>query len=632
MSPLIPMVVEQTSRGERAFDIYSRLLNERIIFLGTPIDDQIANLIVAQLLHLESENPDKPISLYINSPGGTMDAMFSIYDSMHHIRPAVHTTCIGMAASAAALILAGGEDGSRSILPHGRVMIHQPSIGGLEGQASDIEIHATEILRQREQANGILARHTGQDIEKIRQDTDRDRWLTAEQAVEYGLVDTILAPASVPATPPAGALPPDYRSPGEVGPPVERSEVRGQRSEADSSLRTPNSELRTHPYPHPFRTCIVLGLMLGEDGQKMSKSLRNYPDPMEVFDSHGADAMRWYLLSSPILRGTDFSVTAAGLFAQEAPAPRTTEPVTAETDRDANDPRALRERVTLADFGTFERKHRNRRIARNPRQPNVPIVVPARDLPSFTPGKEFSAAACGSSGGVTPRVSHPVWSPDDRQILFFGDYPGRSDLFTVPADGTGKMELLFSNGAGNLPADWSRDGRHIAFIDHPGYGDSRGFPAVVDLAGAYRALTEPFSSAGGVAWSPNGSHLGFLAGSKTIRHEETPEYSGAKIIYTITERTPSQAFVVPSAGGTPKAVRDPRAVGPGRWIDPSRVVFDRQGSDYKTRSIFVANPENGKTETLYEETDPKFWKLIRSRRRQSTRSLTEVRARLRRRK
>jgi ATP-dependent Clp protease protease subunit len=151
------------------------------------------------LLHLESEDPDKPIALYINSPGGSMDAMFAIYDSMQHIRPEVHTTCIGMAASAAAVILAGGEAGSRAILPHGRVMIHQPHIGGLEGQASDIAIHAAEIVRQRELANDILARHTGQDIGKIRADTDRDRWLTAEQAVEYGLVDTILAPAAIPA-------------------------------------------------------------------------------------------------------------------------------------------------------------------------------------------------------------------------------------------------------------------------------------------------------------------------------------------------------------------------------------------------------------------------------------------------
>jgi len=196
---LIPNVVEQTSRGERVFDIYSRLLGHRVVFLGRPIDDDVANLVVAQLLHLESEDPDKPISLYINSPGGSVDGMFAIYDTMQHVRPPVETTCIGMAASAAAVVLAGGAAGSRSILPHGRVMIHQPHVGGLGGQATDIEIHAAEILRQREMANQILADHTGQDIEKIRADTERDRWMTAEQAVEYGLVDRILSPAAVPA-------------------------------------------------------------------------------------------------------------------------------------------------------------------------------------------------------------------------------------------------------------------------------------------------------------------------------------------------------------------------------------------------------------------------------------------------
>lgn len=195
---LIPTVVEQTARGERAFDIYSRLLGHRVMFLGRPVDDELANLIVAQLLHLESEDPEKPIALYINSPGGSMDAMFAIYDAMQHIRPPVHTTCIGMAASAAALILAGGEAGSRSILPHGRVMIHQPHVGNLGGQASDIEIHANEILRQRAQANEILASHSGKDVAQIQADTDRDRWLTAPQALEYGLVDTILTAGSVP--------------------------------------------------------------------------------------------------------------------------------------------------------------------------------------------------------------------------------------------------------------------------------------------------------------------------------------------------------------------------------------------------------------------------------------------------
>jgi ATP-dependent Clp protease protease subunit len=195
---LIPTVVEQTARGERAYDIYSRLLGHRLVFLGRPVDDDLANLIVAQLLHLESEDPDRPISLYVNSPGGSADGMFAIYDAVQHVRPAVETTCIGMAASAAAVILAGGAPGTRSILPHGRVMIHQPHVGNIGGQASDIEIHAAEILRQREQANQLLARHTGQDIERIRADTDRDRWMTAEQAVEYGLVDRILSPATVP--------------------------------------------------------------------------------------------------------------------------------------------------------------------------------------------------------------------------------------------------------------------------------------------------------------------------------------------------------------------------------------------------------------------------------------------------
>jgi ATP-dependent Clp protease, protease subunit len=195
---LVPTVIEQTSRGERAFDIYSRLLGHRVVFLGRPVDDEVANLIVAQLLHLESDDPDRPIALYVNSPGGSMDSMFAIYDTMQHIRPAVHTTCIGMAASAASLILAGGEDGSRSILPHGRVMIHQPWIQNVGGQASDIEIHAQEILRMRAMANEILARHTGQDVERVARDTDRDRWLTADEAVEYGLVDTILAPSAIP--------------------------------------------------------------------------------------------------------------------------------------------------------------------------------------------------------------------------------------------------------------------------------------------------------------------------------------------------------------------------------------------------------------------------------------------------
>jgi ATP-dependent Clp protease protease subunit len=197
---LIPTVIEQTSRGERAYDIYSRLLGHRVVFLGRPVDADTANLIVAQLIHLESEDPEKDVSLYINSPGGEMSSMMAIYDTMQHVRPEVMTACIGMAASAAAVILAAGAPGKRFVLPHARVLIHQPHLtGGLEGQASDIEIHAREIVRQKEEMTAILARHTDQSPETIARDTDRDRWLTAEQAVEYGLVDSIMAPARVPA-------------------------------------------------------------------------------------------------------------------------------------------------------------------------------------------------------------------------------------------------------------------------------------------------------------------------------------------------------------------------------------------------------------------------------------------------
>ena len=197
---LIPTVIEQTSRGERAYDIYSRLLGHRVMFLGRAVDADTANLIVAQLIHLESEDPDKDIALYINSPGGEMSSMMAIYDTMQHIKPEVMTACIGMAASAAALILAAGAPGKRYVLPHARVLIHQPHLmgGGLEGQASDIEIHAREIVRQKEEMNVIIARHTGQTVETVTRDTDRDRWLTAEQAVEYGLVDSIMAPSRVP--------------------------------------------------------------------------------------------------------------------------------------------------------------------------------------------------------------------------------------------------------------------------------------------------------------------------------------------------------------------------------------------------------------------------------------------------
>jgi ATP-dependent Clp protease protease subunit len=188
---LIPMVVEQTARGERSYDIYSRLLKERIIFCVGPIEDQMANLIVAQLLFLESENPDKDIHLYINSPGGSVSAGLAIYDTMQFIKPKVSTMCIGLAASMGAVLLAGGEAGMRYSLPHGRVMIHQP-LGGYQGQATDIEIHAREILKIREQLNMILANHTGQNLERLSLDTDRDKFMSGEEAKEYGLIDTVL--------------------------------------------------------------------------------------------------------------------------------------------------------------------------------------------------------------------------------------------------------------------------------------------------------------------------------------------------------------------------------------------------------------------------------------------------------
>ena len=188
---LVPMVVENTGRGERAFDIYSRLLKERIVFIGTPIDDQVANLVVAQLLFLQSEDPEKEIALYINSPGGQVTAGLAIYDTMQYIRPPVSTICIGMAYSMAAVLLAGGAQGKRFALPHANILIHQPW-GGMQGQASDIQIHAKEILRTREQLNQILARHTGQKIEKVSQDTERDYFLTSEAAKDYGLIDDII--------------------------------------------------------------------------------------------------------------------------------------------------------------------------------------------------------------------------------------------------------------------------------------------------------------------------------------------------------------------------------------------------------------------------------------------------------
>lgn len=188
---LVPMVVEQTARGERAYDIYSRLLKERVVFLVGPVDDQVANLIVAQLLFLESENPDKDIHLYINSPGGVVTAGLAIYDTIQFIKPAVSTLCIGQAASMGALLLSAGAAGKRYCLPHSRIMIHQP-LGGFQGQATDIEIHAREILKARDRLNEILAKHTGQSMEKVALDTDRDNFMSAEDARSYGIIDAVL--------------------------------------------------------------------------------------------------------------------------------------------------------------------------------------------------------------------------------------------------------------------------------------------------------------------------------------------------------------------------------------------------------------------------------------------------------
>ena len=192
MSPLVPMVVEQTSRGERAFDIYSRLLNERIIFLGTPVDDQIANLIVAQLIHLESEDPDKDISLYINSPGGSVYAGIAIYDTMQFIKPDVQTICCGIAMSMGALLLAGGAKGKRMALPNSKILIHQVS-AGFQGQATDIEIHAREIIDMRRRLDEMIANKTGQPLERVSRDTERDYFMSAEQAKEYGIIDQVIA-------------------------------------------------------------------------------------------------------------------------------------------------------------------------------------------------------------------------------------------------------------------------------------------------------------------------------------------------------------------------------------------------------------------------------------------------------
>jgi ATP-dependent Clp protease, protease subunit len=200
---LVPTVIQQTNRGERAYDIYSRLLTERIIFLGTPIDDTVSNLMIAQLLHLESDDPDKDINLYINSPGGEITGLFAIYDTMQYIKPDVSTICIGQAASAAAVLLAAGAKGKRFVLPHARILIHQPH-GGASGQAVDIEIQAKEIIRMRELLDNILAHHTGQDVEKVGRDTDRDFIMSALEAKDYGIVDEVisnreLASVAVPA-------------------------------------------------------------------------------------------------------------------------------------------------------------------------------------------------------------------------------------------------------------------------------------------------------------------------------------------------------------------------------------------------------------------------------------------------
>jgi ATP-dependent Clp protease protease subunit len=199
---LVPTVIEQTNRGERAFDIYSRLLKERIIFLGTPIDNTIANLIMAQLLHLESEDPDKDIQLYINSPGGEITGLFAIYDTMQYIKPDVSTICMGQAASAAAVLLAAGTEGKRFALPHSRILIHQPH-GGAGGQAVDIEIQAKEIMRMRETLDRLLAHHTGQPEDKVRKDTDRDFIMSAEEAKEYGMIDEVITNRELAAVAPA---------------------------------------------------------------------------------------------------------------------------------------------------------------------------------------------------------------------------------------------------------------------------------------------------------------------------------------------------------------------------------------------------------------------------------------------
>ena len=191
VSQLVPMVVEQTARGERGMDIYSRLLRERIVFIGFPVDDHVASLVIAQLLFLESEEPDKDIMLYVNSPGGSVSSGLAIYDTMQYVKPKIATICIGMAASMAAILLAGGEAGKRTALPHSKIMIHQP-LGGIEGQASDIRIHADHILKTKDRLNKLLAKHSGQPLKVIEKDTDRDNFMSAEEAKKYGLIDLII--------------------------------------------------------------------------------------------------------------------------------------------------------------------------------------------------------------------------------------------------------------------------------------------------------------------------------------------------------------------------------------------------------------------------------------------------------
>jgi ATP-dependent Clp protease protease subunit len=197
MSPLIPMVIEQTARGERSFDIYSRLLGERIVFVAQPIDDELANLVVAQLMHLESDDPEKDVHVYINSPGGSLSAALAIYDAMRFIGPDVATTCFGIAMSGASLILAGGADGKRAALPNARILIHQPS-SGFQGQSTDIEIHAREVLELRRRTEEIYARHTGQTLEQLHDDMERDRFFSAAEAVDYGLVDRVVEERKLP--------------------------------------------------------------------------------------------------------------------------------------------------------------------------------------------------------------------------------------------------------------------------------------------------------------------------------------------------------------------------------------------------------------------------------------------------